>query len=470
MNLTKFSYSSILILIAVVFISCKKNDIQLRFVVISDIHAGAYRSHENLPRTLKCLLQKEPLPDAVFVVGDLTNNGWPQEYDELLETFSDSSIVPKDVAVYFMTGNHEFRDIIRNSETYPDMTVCDSTFGHDVRIESVTPIKRYKEKIRQPLNQYIEIKGYPFITISMTDGDNLHGTMPDQEVRNNLYNDEALKFLSEKMQDASQNYPEKPIFLFSHLGSSCTCFGTFPQDGGGQNQFSSILDNYPQTVFFNGHSHFPIGDPRTIHQAKYTSINSGSASFPSGEIYYIPNPLIPQNHYPEVTEGLIVNILSDGNVEVERWDTFRDEEIFPRWHLKPPFNSSQFLYAERDGLPGPFFKDDAQVTCFIQGNNLIIRFPKAIDNEVVNHYTIDFLNEDGDIFYSGDKFSDFYLNSQMPGVYAIQIPIGKKAFFKLPICNKIKIQVTAVDSYSNKSKPITSEPVAIPSVFLRESL
>lgn len=413
------------------FYFMQKNDIQLRFVVISDIHSGAYPSHENLPRTLKCLLQKNPLPDAIFVVGDLTNNGWPQEYDELLETFSDSSIVPKNVAIYYMTGNHEFRDI-QYLETNSDMKACDSTFEHNVRIENKTPIERYKEKIEQPLNQYIDIKGYPFITISMTDGDNLHGTMPDQEVRNNLYNETALKFLSEKMQDAAQNYP--------------------------------------QTIFFYGHSHFPIGDPRTIHQAQYTSINSGSAVFPSGEIYYIPNPLLAQNNYPEVSEGLIVNILSDGNVEVERWDTFRNEEILPRWYINSLFDGSQFQYAKRDGLPGPSFETDSRVTCFIQGENLIIRFPKSEDNEVVNHYTIDFLNEDGEIFYSGDKFSDFYLNSQMPEVYAIQIPIGKETLFKFPICSRIKVQVTAVDSYSNKSDPITSELITIPPIILQPSL
>jgi hypothetical protein len=306
MNIVRVSHRAICLLALLSLVACKKDDIQLRFVVISDIHAGAYPSHQNLPRTLKCLLQKDPLPDAIFVVGDLTDNGWPQEYDELLETFSDSTIVPKSVSIYYMTGNHEFRDM-QYSEADPYMMACDSTSVQNVKIENKTPVERYREKIGQPLNQYIDIEGYPFITISMTAGDNLHGTMPDQHVRNSLYDETAVKFLSEKMEDATQKYPGKPIFLFSHIGASFTCFGTFPEDGGGQSSFDSILEKYPQTIFFNGHSHFPIGDPRTIHQAQFTSINSGSASFPSGEIYYIPNPLLPQRHYPEVSEGLIVN-------------------------------------------------------------------------------------------------------------------------------------------------------------------
>lgn len=461
-------YTGIFLLIAVVFMACKK-EVQLRVVVISDTHFGADRSHENVPRTLKCLLHKKPLPDAVFVVGDLTNNSWAQEYDELIETFSDRSIVPEGVAVYYMTGNHDFRSIIYSGIS-SNRIACDSIHEKNMILEDMSAIERYKEKTGQPLHQYIDIKGYPFITVSMANGDNLIGTMPDHEVINNLYDEEALSFLSEKMEDAVRNYPGKPIFLFSHIGSTSTCFGTFPQDDGGQNQFPSILDNYPQTVFFNGHSHFPIGDPRTIHQAQYTSINTGSAAFPSGEKYYIPNPLMPQKRYPEVTEGLIINILSDGNVEIERWDTFRNEEILPRWYIKQPFDGSQFLYKDRDGLPAPFFDTGARVVCFVEGDNLVIRFPRAIDNEIVNHYTIDFLKDDGTVFYSGDRFSDFHQNSQMPEVYAMRIPLGEKSFGELSPCEKIKIHVTAVDSYANKSETITSEMFSVPAVFFKESL
>lgn len=468
MILKKISHIGLLLFFAATFITCN-NDLKLRFVVISDTHLGANRSHENVPRTLKCLLSKKPVPDAIFVVGDLTNNGWAQEYDGLLEIFSDPTIVPKGIAVYYMTGNHEFRKIIY-SETSTKIETCDSIQEKNLIFEDMTALERFTTKTGQPPHQYIDIKGYPFITISMTDGDNLIGTMPDHDVINNLYNDDALYFLSKKMEEAEHSYPGKPIFLFSHIGSTSTCFGTFPKDDGGQNQFPPLLDKYPQTVFFNGHSHFPIGDPRTIHQGNYTSINTGSSAFPSGEKYYIPNPLLPQNSYPEVTEGLIVNVFSDGNIEIERWDTFRNEEILPRWYLKPPFDGSNFIYKDRDGLPAPSFESGAKVTCFIEGSSLIVRFPKANDDEIVNHYTIDFLNEEGNVFHSGDRFSDFPQNSQMPEIYVVRIPLGENSLLQLPSCTNIQIRVTAVDSYCNRSESISSEMFNIPSVFLKESL
>ena len=60
-----------------------------------------------------------------------------------------------------------------------------------------------------------------------------------------------------------------------------------------------------------------------------------------------------------------MNILSDGNVEVERWDTFRNEEILPRWYINSPCDHRQFQYAKRDELPGPYFETDSRVKCFI---------------------------------------------------------------------------------------------------------
>ena len=55
------------LVLAVGCITCK-NDIQLRFVVISDTHFNkSALAHENTSKALKNLLQKKPLPDAIFV-------------------------------------------------------------------------------------------------------------------------------------------------------------------------------------------------------------------------------------------------------------------------------------------------------------------------------------------------------------------------------------------------------------------
>ncbi|MDR1919191.1 MAG: metallophosphoesterase, partial [Tannerellaceae bacterium] len=305
------------------FSGCKQEAIQLRFVVISDTHFSPWSGHESVPKALKNLLQKEPLPDAVFVVGDLTEHGWPAEYDAFMATFTDRSLVPEGLEVYLMTGNHDLGRILKAG---------DDPFEH------MSATERYMKKTGQPLHQYVDIKGYPFVTVSMTAEDVLYSGLPEEEVRNRLYDEEALRFLEEKLAEAKRDHPGKPIFLFSHIGSSSSCFGTFPHEDGGQTQFPPILDAYPEVVFFNGHSHFPIGDPRTIHQDRYTSINDGSVSTLAGTKYFIPTPHTPQTNLTQISEGLIVNVWTDGRVEIERWDAARDEEILPRWQLEPPFD------------------------------------------------------------------------------------------------------------------------------------
>ena len=443
------------------------NQPQLRFAVISDTHISrSAHAHEALPKVLKNLLQKKPLPDAVFICGDLTENGWPEEYDALMTTFADRTIVPEGVAIYLMMGNHDHR-----KKFYVDDTQVLSDCNSNLRFEQMNPDERFTEKTGQPLHQYINIKGYPFITVSMTGGDNLVASKlnPDGSkqyyIDGEFYDEKAIRFLSEKMADAARNYPGKPIFLFSHVGSINTCFGTFPQDDGGQSQFPPFLNGYPQTVFFSGHSHFPVGDPRCIHQENYTSVNAGSASGTSGLHYFMPAPLISQSN-SNCMEGLIVNVQKDGTVEIERWDAYRNEEILPRWQLKPPFDGNRFTYANRDGLPAPAFEATATVTGFVNGDDLLVRFPQATDNEVVNHYFIELLDESKTVFYSGNKYSFFYMNSQKPEINVINFPLpGNNG---LPPCKTFQIRVTAVDSYGNRSIPIVSKWLTVPASFLRE--
>ena len=41
-------------------------------------------------------------------------------------------------------------------------------------------------------------------------------------------------------------------------------------------RFTKILKKYPQVVDFSGHSHYPLNDPRSIWQGKFTAIGTGA--------------------------------------------------------------------------------------------------------------------------------------------------------------------------------------------------
>jgi 3',5'-cyclic AMP phosphodiesterase CpdA len=389
-----------------------------RFAVISDTHFENNKgegARVKVPKALKNLLHKTPLVDAVFVVGDLTDRGKPEEYDMLLSTFGDTTNVPKAIDVYYIMG-----------------------FNHDR--SSSGGVEIYLDKVKQPLHQYVEIKGYPFITISE------RGSHP------NAYNDSASKFLSDKLYDASQKYPDKPIFVFMHVPPLNTCYGSAKTQWG-TDVFLSVLNRYPQAIVFSGHSHYPLGDPRSIHQDKFTAINDGSTSYSGVESKVVDIGIHPENH-EYVTEGIIVNVLSNGNVEIERWDTYRNEEIHPRWTVEAPHDGSRFVYKCRDGLPAPTFARGYRPTVKpLADGGISVTFRQARDNEVVHHYIIE-IKDGKQVVASYRKFSQFYLNSQMPEQLTVN-------FSDLPADKRLSAHVISVDSYGNRSTPVVSKSFTI---------
>ena len=390
-----------------------------RFAVISDVHFGSARGNGavvNVTRALKNILANEPL-DALFVVGDLTDNGKPEEYDLLLSVFRDKTVVPEKLAVYYLMGNHDNH--------------TDAGAG---------AAELFLKKIQQPLNQFLIIKGYPFVTVSQNG------------VTGNDYSAATKKFLSERLAHASRKCPGKPIFVFAHVPAVNTCYGSSENGGWSGDALSSILANYPQAIVFTGHSHMPVGDPRSIHQDKYTAVNDGSTTYTGAERGEVAND--GKNDWgnnTDVTEGLIVNVTDDGNVKIERWDTFRNEEMKPQWIVEAPHDGRRFTYKNRDGRPAPAFADGAAPTVrVVAEDSCIVTFPQATDNEAVHHYILE-ICDGNEVIRSFKKHSQFYLNSHTPE----KLSVG---FAGLPGDKPLTARVTALDSYKNRSTPIQSQP------------
>ncbi|MDR2429966.1 MAG: metallophosphoesterase [Puniceicoccales bacterium] len=403
-----------------------------RFAVISDTHFGrkskvGIDAMVKVPRTLKTLFSKAPV-DALFVVGDLTDNGRPDEYRQLRSVFGDRTLVPHKLPVppfYFMMGNHDYHHFSRDGD----------------------PAKYFTEQLGQEINQYAVIKGYPFITISLTPT-RRGGKWTDPK---NCYDAPIRKFLAEKLEVASRDFPGKPIFVFCHIPPSNTCYGSVSW---GMKTINSILEKYPQVITFSGHSHFPVGHPRSIQQGKFTAVNDGSVAYTGYEDYDLKHVGKPTDAEVErVTEGLIVNVLGNGDVEIERWDTFRDEEILPRWLVKAPHDGSRFTHTkERKGLPAPAFAKGAKPSVTVSGDSCTVAFPQAKDDEIVLNYIVTLVEEgSAKALKRSGKYSQFYWNSEMPGQLSV-------SFAKVALPGKKLIaRVIAEDAYRNKSAPILSD-------------
>ncbi|MBP3471911.1 MAG: metallophosphoesterase [Paraprevotella sp.] len=387
-----------------------------RFAVISDTHFGNHMGEGPMVKVrqaLRNLISKTPRIDAIFICGDLTDWGNASQYEDFRKVFDDRTLVPEDLPVYVMMGNHD---------NYADKA------------------QENYQVLSQPYHQLVDIKGYPFITTSMNGG----GW--------NDYAPEEIEALEQNLEKAATEYPGKPIFVFTHVPPMNTVYGTCQGEGGwGSNILTASLSKYPQVVLFGGHSHFPLGDPRSIHQGVFTTINDGSTTYSEIEPGVVNEGIHPAL-YEYVTEGCIVNVDKDSNVEVERWDTYGNEEMLPRWYISAPHDGSRFVYtSERTGGTAPVWEAGSVATVAdLEGESCTVTFPQAVDDENVHHYVIELLAEDNQVVARHSIFSGFYLNSRMPRTLTATLD-------GIPQGRTMRARVTALDSYKNESLPLGSE-------------
>ena len=432
------------------------------FAVISDVHFGNNTGEGpmvKVPRALKNLSSYKKL-DAIFVVGDLANSGAADEYQQLVSVFGDSTnyIYPIDRKV-FMLGNHDnFSDIYNYANG----------------------LRPFNNGNLYPYDQYMVIKGYPFITISPRSGNAEDDTKASYGV--DSYPKAVQDTLSKWLERAATQCPGKPIFVFTHIPPKYTCYCSWPGEGAGtatptwsMEVLNPILNKYPQAVVFAGHGHYPLGDPRSIHQGVnpnstrqnyYTVVNTGSTTYCE-----IEEPALDEGGYPDgydnVTEGLIASVEPAGNVEIQRYDTRRNEEIQPKapWLIKAPFDGSQFQYGDmrdaddnvngktiRTGLPAPVFASDAKPVIKTTGTGVVVKFPQAKGNDdnIVFRYLVRINSNKGYAIRNSWVFSGYYKNSDMPDSLTT-------SFSGLQTSTTYTATVTAYDPYNNASTAISSE-------------
>lgn len=383
------------------------------FIVVSDTHLGRDGSEDKNRTTLRYLLNQPNNPEAIFVVGDLTDNGYQKEYDLFKRVFTEE--LPDNFAKYYCLGNHD-----RYNDKGDKNTRFEKTLGQD-------------------LNQYVEINNYPFILISM-----------ENSSYDKCYTAPSRKFLSEKLQYASQKYPDKPIFVFFHMPVTNTVYGSYEiggKDSWGTDGLKDICEQYPQIIAFSGHSHYPIGDERSIHQDKFTSINDGSIAY--SEIETGKSEGIHPESFNDVTEGVIVSI--DNNiVNIQRHNTAQGTEIKKQWEIKPPHDGSAFIYKDRKDNKAPEFANGIEPSFDnITKNGCKLIWKQATDNDIVHHYKI-IISKKGEESLSPvteTVFSGFFLNAEMPQSKSWNIKgLDNKSTYD--------VSIFAIDSFGNESRPI----------------
>ena len=386
---------------------------------ISDIHVGRKGWEEKVNKTLNILVNHTPALDAIFIAGDITNNGKQTEFDQLKTTIADK--VPAHIPVYYCMGNHDWWD---------NETECG---------------ERFVKTLGQDLNQIVDVKGYPFILISM-----------ETKQQASAYLAKTREFLANALASTAKKYPGKPIFLFLHIPNTNTVYGSYEingKDSWGTFGVKDICERYPQLIAVSGHSHYPLADERSIHQDKFTSINDGSIAYTELENGFEGGSR-PKD-CETILEGCVVSINKTGDVLVKRMDFFRNEEIKKPWIIQAPHDGSRFAYKNRTGGENPYFTEQARITISnIKATNCRIEFDQAIDDQDVHQYRIDLLDADMDLLPAPTYriLAPYYMNSGKP---TTPITFDIKGLSPNTV---YRVRVTGFDSFGNATlKPLIKE-------------
>ncbi|MCG7406209.1 metallophosphoesterase [Paenibacillus sp. ACRRX] len=402
------------------------NEPILVFPVISDVHIGPGDDEEQqamdvqeptdiekYAAALNLLRQLAPAQDVMVIVGDLTNQGTVPEYTRHMETLMTHK--HPDAELLITIGNHDYWNNL-------PVTEAQERFLH-------------MSGMKHLYQQYV-IKGYHFIMLATEDG-TTHG----------LYSLDQIEWLKSQLLQAAQQDPDKPIFVFLHQHIADTVYGS-AEWGIQQNKEAlyEALRPYPQVITFSGHSHYPLNDPRSIHQRDFTSVGTGSIRYMEVEKGRIQGALPLKGS--EFSQGLIVEVYHDG-VQIRRIDFCEQAEISEPWLIPLPVITSTFKYTDNRDQSPPVFPTDARLLVHNwdkSTSSLTIAWKQANDDQQVHHYEIQLFDDDDQLLQQWTAFSESYRYT-MPDPLVITLS-------DLPddiMYTTAKLTVRAVDSFGYKS-------------------
>ncbi|MFF2455362.1 metallophosphoesterase family protein [Peribacillus simplex] len=388
------------------------NKPDLVFPVISDIHIQRQSDDflNKFATTLEQLNKVAPKQDAFVVVGDLTDLGTELEYDKFMSAYNPRK-QSKAVSM-FAIGNHDY---------WNGLSAADSQ-------------KRFCEKTGMESHFYHKvIKGYHFIVLATEDG-NTSGTFSVNQI----------EWMGEQLKIANADDPKKPIFVFHHQPIKGTIYGS--EWGFSQNRdlFYDTLKEYPQVVTFSGHTHYPLDDPRIIHQKDFTTIGTSTGAY-----LWIDGGRI-QGEVPEgagfLNQALIVEVYNNKLI-IKRRDIHNNDWTGKPFEISLPAKKDKFKYTEDRDNKAPFFTKNAMISIDHDKTtvtSLAIMLTQAKDDLIVHDYKVVARNaETKEVANEFLAFSEFYKD---PVPNPLTLPVGE-----LKPNTTYEIEVHALDAYENVS-------------------
>jgi UDP-2,3-diacylglucosamine pyrophosphatase LpxH len=298
-----------------------EENVVLSFAALSDLHFRSGTDPVASERFNQAITNAKNLAggklDTVLAVGDLVQD-FMYENDEKIAAAKQqvgafkeaaSKYIPKDTTFIFSTGNHDrtakasFEDVFFNAfhtskedidHFYSDDVVEDCEYGLG--------------------NRHAVVNGYHFLSVG-------------------IYQNH-VGYLKPILDKITKEEPLKLVFVMYHFPPK------YPVG-----DLHDFLSNYPQVIFFSGHTHWSTIDDKALRQEKFTYFSTGSVretEYTGFEEKIVEGePMFTYN-----SEGTLVQVDKNGNIRFLSYTNY-DGSVIAERVIMGPNKENTHLYTYR---------------------------------------------------------------------------------------------------------------------------
>ena len=370
-----------------------ENNIVLSLAAISDTHIGnSYGSEAKLTSALTQLKNRAAEKDAdgldaVMVVGDLVNTATNSQISTF-KTLYEGVLDPVKVPMIYTIGNHDMNPNYRwTAETVSQNSVFHTIFGDNYFLTDLDQDMRKNFECR-----HCVVGDYHILCVTP------NGTSPI------VYDANTMTWLNKELKEITDENPNQYVIVLTHPMIYDTVYGSLLQDSyttlgdyWSTKALSGILEGYPQAVTFGGHLHFPLNDPRSIWQGKFTALGCASTSYmaiDNGAYEGMASATVMKDA-GEYSQGLLVQFDANGFMRLTRMDFYHNTIIGQVWEVNPPATDNSHLdkynhTALKSANTAPSLSEiAASVGTYSDGKAPVtVSWAAGTDDEFVHHYVL----------------------------------------------------------------------------------